>query len=325
MFRHFYQDGPYLEIFNTQDKTLLSKWKLPARGRKEFDDKARTYVYCLQGSTTTSKIELRKESRKGSGLVQPYVVFQFLVPHDGDFSVEISIVCRSQNRRIFLSTSQKTTNATPLRAMIPLKFELKGIWKNLCIDVINLVSGFWKDEMFLCLESISVGGTFSLKRIFTMKYFVTQSVTSAEWKRLFYNRIPKFLHLPHFLPQEVLLISVETIDYDPSQGKKSKPGNKSGNETNRPKHYTLAGRYSTESLPCPVTCDLEMRLNRQHSRSQSYNEFYPIAKGSYIIINPLKQADHYGMPSQDENEVSAMSAKKIFKDASWGAVDKRRL
>ena len=43
-------------------------------------------------------------------------------------------------------------------------------WMNLCIDVSSLVMELFKGQSFKTLDSLVIGGTFSLRRIFTTKF-----------------------------------------------------------------------------------------------------------------------------------------------------------
>lgn len=104
-------------------------------------------------------------------LVQRYVVLQINVPSSGRLALELAVVdgggCR---RRIQLSTSLREISASPLNARVPLAGVLvTDQWVNLCVDVVSMVTGLFKGQSFKSLEGISLGGTCSLRRVFTLR------------------------------------------------------------------------------------------------------------------------------------------------------------
>jgi hypothetical protein len=50
MFKHAYHGGPAVEVFSTQGKNPLEKWKVSgAAPSKVFDSQMKGYIYSLDG------------------------------------------------------------------------------------------------------------------------------------------------------------------------------------------------------------------------------------------------------------------------------------
>ncbi len=61
------------------------------------------------------------------GLVQPYLVFQFMVPDGARVAIDLGVVDSSgSRRRIQMSTSQREIAVTPLNARVPLSGVIIG-------------------------------------------------------------------------------------------------------------------------------------------------------------------------------------------------------
>ncbi|KND00348.1 uncharacterized protein SPPG_04671 [Spizellomyces punctatus DAOM BR117] len=68
------------------------------------------------------------------------------------------------HKRFFLSTTAKTTKITALHMTLPFPHLVRGKWINLCLDL----SSFLSDRTFRCLDTLCVGGTVRIRRIFTV-------------------------------------------------------------------------------------------------------------------------------------------------------------
>ncbi|KAF7250065.1 hypothetical protein EYD10_04635 [Varanus komodoensis] len=68
------QGGPFVEIFSAQGKNPGTNWKVfgsPSVIGKEFDKEVKGFVFVLEGSSQTNKMQLPKETRQNpSGLPQ---------------------------------------------------------------------------------------------------------------------------------------------------------------------------------------------------------------------------------------------------------------
>ncbi|KAM6169798.1 protein CFAP20DC isoform 1-T1 [Rhynchocyon petersi] len=174
MFKNEYQGGAFVEIFSAQGKNPGAKWKIfgsPSVIWKEFDKEVKSFVFVLEGSSQTNKIQLPKESRQILGLIQRFLVLQIYVPLGQDFSTELLITDLGNiKRRLYLSTVHKELSSTPLHAKIPLFMIKRKIWCNLCIDLVAFTSEIFKGAVFQSLDGITVSANCKLRKIFTLKF-----------------------------------------------------------------------------------------------------------------------------------------------------------
>ncbi|XP_010966608.1 uncharacterized protein C3orf67 homolog isoform X5 [Camelus ferus] len=173
MFKNEYQGGAFVEIFSAQGKNPGAKWKIlgsPSVIWKEFDKEVKSFVFILEGSSQTNKIQLPKENKQILGLIQRFLVLQIYIPVGQDFSTELLITdLRNIKRRLYLSTVHKELSSTPLHAKIPLFMIKRKIWCNLCIDLVAFTSEIFKGAVFQSLDGITVSANCKLRKIFTLK------------------------------------------------------------------------------------------------------------------------------------------------------------
>nr|XP_028575415.1 uncharacterized protein C3orf67 homolog isoform X7 [Podarcis muralis] len=173
MFKNEYQGGPFVEIFSAQGKNPGMKWKVsgsPSVIGKEFDKQVKGFVFVLEGSSQTNKMQIPKETRQALGLIQQFLVLQIYVPLGQDFSTELLITDLGNiKRRLYLSTIHKELSVTPLHAKIPLFMIKRKIWCNLCIDLVAFTSEIFKGAVFQSLDGIIVSANCKLRKIFTLK------------------------------------------------------------------------------------------------------------------------------------------------------------
>ncbi|XP_049894174.1 uncharacterized protein C3orf67 homolog isoform X1 [Epinephelus moara] len=171
MFRNNYQGGAVVEVFSGQGKDPVAKWKLcggPSAIHKEFNKEVKGFVYCLEGSSQTVKMQMPESGKTSLGLLQRFLVLQVNIPQSKDFSVELVITDSERlKRRLHLSTVYKELSATPLHAKIPFVGLKRSIWSTLCIDLVSITDELFKG--FLTLDGITLFATCKVRRIFTMK------------------------------------------------------------------------------------------------------------------------------------------------------------
>ncbi|KAF6098708.1 hypothetical protein HJG60_001835 [Phyllostomus discolor] len=173
MFKNEYQGGAFVEIFSAQGKNPGAKWKIlgsPSVIWKEFDKEVKSFVFVLEGSSQTNKIQLPKENKQILGLIQRFLVLQIYIPLGQDFSTELLITDLGNiKRRLYLSTVHKELSSTPLHAKIPLFMIKRKIWCNLCIDLVAFTTEIFKGAVFQSLDGIIVSANCKLRKIFTLK------------------------------------------------------------------------------------------------------------------------------------------------------------
>ncbi|KAG2526255.1 hypothetical protein BBO99_00001211 [Phytophthora kernoviae] len=151
----YFQGGEFVELLSAQGKAPAASWKLQGKISKTFDKSIKGNTFQLDGSSET-KMQLPKITSSSLGLAQRFVVLQLLVPFTRSFSVEI---CFSDFQKLPLDTGD-----------LP-----RDQWMNLVFDLQALSEVYFPDTGFRSMESICVGGSCRLKRIFTMKDAPTPS------------------------------------------------------------------------------------------------------------------------------------------------------
>ncbi|XP_027443421.1 protein CFAP20DC isoform X9 [Zalophus californianus] len=188
MFKNEYQGGAFVEIFSAQGKNPGAKWKIlgsPSVIWKEFDKEVKSFVFVLEGSSQTNKIQLPKENKQILGLIQRFLVLQIYIPLGQDFSTELLITDLGNiKRRLYLSTVHKELSSTPLHAKIPLFMIKRKIWCNLCIDLVAFTSEIFKGAVFQSLDGIIVSANCKLRKIFTLKCKPKDTADKDEMKKL---------------------------------------------------------------------------------------------------------------------------------------------
>ncbi|XP_040014582.1 uncharacterized protein C3orf67 homolog isoform X1 [Xiphias gladius] len=135
---------------------------------QEYDKEVKGFVYCLEGSSQTVKMQMPENGKMSLGLLQRFLVLQVNIPQCKDFSIELMITDSEHlKRRLHLSTVHKELTATLLHAKIPFVGLKRNIWSTLYIDVVSFTAELFKG--FLTLDGITLFATCKVRRIFTMK------------------------------------------------------------------------------------------------------------------------------------------------------------
>uniref|UniRef100_W5MWS1 CFAP20 domain containing n=1 Tax=Lepisosteus oculatus TaxID=7918 RepID=W5MWS1_LEPOC len=213
MFKNEYQGGPVVDIFSAQGKDPMAKWKVfgsQAAIWKEFDKEVKSFVYVLEGSSQTNKMQMPKDSKMALGLTQRYLILQMYVPLGNDFTTELMITdLGNLKRRLYLSTVHKEVSATPLHAKIPLSCLKRSIWCNVCIDLVSFTSEIFKGAAFLSLDGIIISATCRLRKIFTMKLQPQGLLDDEECGPT--DIIPRICQLPADVQHVTQLINMNTL------------------------------------------------------------------------------------------------------------------
>ncbi|XP_058845585.1 protein CFAP20DC-like [Acipenser ruthenus] len=185
MFKNEYQGGPFVEIFSAQGKDPVAKWKLCGSQSicKDFDKEVKSFVYVLEGSSQTNRMQLPKDSkmaRKCGNLCEQQLKPFWTDPEILDSSDFCTPGKRLLNRindnrfgqyqvKIVLINHLQELSATPLHAKVPLSSIKRNIWCNICIDLVSFISEIFKGTAFLSLDGIIVSASCKLRKVFTMK------------------------------------------------------------------------------------------------------------------------------------------------------------
>uniref|UniRef100_A0A8D0DV36 CFAP20 domain containing n=1 Tax=Salvator merianae TaxID=96440 RepID=A0A8D0DV36_SALMN len=212
MFKNEYQGGPFVEIFSAQGKNPGKKWKIfgsPSVVGKEFDKEVKGFVFVLEGSSQTNRMQLPKETRQNLGLIQQFLVLQIYVPLGQDFSTELLITDLGNiKRRLYLSTVHKELSVTPLHAKIPLFMIRRKIWCNLCIDLVAFTSEIFKGAVFQSLDGIIISANCKLRKIFTLKSKPLDTADEADGPT---DSIPRACQLNSDVPQVTQVLNMRKL------------------------------------------------------------------------------------------------------------------
>ncbi|XP_054831323.1 protein CFAP20DC isoform X2 [Eublepharis macularius] len=212
MFKNEYQGGPFVEIFSAQGKNPGTKWKIfgsPSVIGKEFDKEVKSFVFVLEGSSQTNKMQLPKEMRQTLGLIQQFLVLQIYVPLGQDFSTELLITDLGNiKRRLYLSTVHKELSVTPLHAKIPLFMIKRKTWCNLCVDLVAFTSEIFKGAVFQSLDGIIVSANCKLRKIFTLKSKPLDTADEVDGPT---DAIPRACQLNSDVPQITQLLNMNKL------------------------------------------------------------------------------------------------------------------
>ncbi|XP_030828157.1 uncharacterized protein LOC100893930 isoform X1 [Strongylocentrotus purpuratus] len=310
MFKNEFQGGPFVEVFSSQGKEPLSKWKLSGQTsiHKLFDKDCKSYIHTLEGASTTTKIQLPKDTKQALVLIQRYLVIQSFVPLGQDFSMELGVTDMGNNkRRLFFSTAQKETSATPLHAKVPLTIIKRAIWLNLTVDMVSLVGEMFRGQTFKSLDTIIISACCKLRKIFTLKdqppdttdddesYDCTPSTNSAAN----ISSVPKACQFTSDFPHHTQVLSMSKLRHAEFKlrGDGSRPSSSSEPDLNsslrakddRPKHIAFGTKvYAPKTSSGRKVSARERegsgssgsRTSRSsHSRSQASDDPPPSARG----------------------------------------------
>ena len=173
MFSYCYHIGESIEIYNSQDKNLLSKWGFIGKHSKIYDPNLHNYEMVLS-TGNLSKMEIPKNSsnnkNKSLSLFQGFIVFQLYLFTSKQLTIEVAISdTTNAKRRLIFSTNNIDLVINQLHCRIPIfKFPV-GRWVNLSIDVLSFVSKCYKNLTFRSVDYISLSMSGKVRYIFTMR------------------------------------------------------------------------------------------------------------------------------------------------------------
>ncbi|XP_014778712.1 protein CFAP20DC isoform X1 [Octopus bimaculoides] len=220
MYKNEYQGGSFFEIFSSQGKDATANWKLVGGSgiRKIYEKEVKGYIYNLEGSTSTTKMILPKDSRQSLVLIQHFLIFQLFLGRGQDFSLELGLIDLGNNkRRILLSTAQREIQCTPLHAKVPLLKIKRGVWINLCVDLVSAVNDLWKNQTFKAVDIITVSASCRLRRIFTMKlppYETPDENEDVGNCQLEFDYIPKQCQFVNDVQTSTQIINIRKIQHE---------------------------------------------------------------------------------------------------------------
>ena len=173
MFSNYYHLGNTIELYNTQNKSLCSKWHFIGKHSKLFDPSLRCYEMILS-TGNLSKMEIPENKKnakiKTLSLFQGYIVFQLYLFTSKQLSIELAISdTTNAKRRLIFSSNNDNLVINQLHCRIPIFNFPIGRWVNLSIDILSFVSECFRNLTFRSVDYISLSMSGKVRYIFTMR------------------------------------------------------------------------------------------------------------------------------------------------------------
>ncbi|KAI8620447.1 Cilia/flagella-associated protein 20/WDR90/C3orf67 [Chytriomyces sp. MP71] len=145
MFKSAFQGGPSFEVFSCQgsSSSAILNWRIQNKQfvRKEYEKDVKGYCYSCEKS---GKLSFPKDDKQSAYLIQPYLILQTFVSVGQHMSLEICVSDLNQTkRRFFTSTAAREIKNTALHVTLPIGFMKRGVWLNLCFDLLSLVRRYF--------------------------------------------------------------------------------------------------------------------------------------------------------------------------------------
>ncbi|KAL4474723.1 hypothetical protein ABPG72_002316 [Tetrahymena utriculariae] len=174
MFQNAYQGGTHVEIYDAKvnkdkEKSYANLYRMttPQGYSKVFDKDIKGYIYSIDGHST--KMRFPKEDKIDLCIVQHFLVLQIYLPFGSPWNLEIGIAdTQKVNRRINLVSALNKIETKYFHVKVPNYIIRRGEWLNLSIDVNSFMEA-WKGTTFRSIDSITIGSTCRIRRIFSMK------------------------------------------------------------------------------------------------------------------------------------------------------------
>lgn len=190
MLRNEFQGGNYFEVLNPpaggKSVALNEKWQMKGFA-KEYDSVVRGFVFssnksickasfpALQSSGRVLASSSAGHARKAC-LVQPVLILQLYISggSQNPFQLELGVTDTtpgSSTFRIHLSTAVRELKKTVLHALVPIPPSelVYNQWMTLCVNLLEITRFLFPSKTYRSLDSISINGAFSLRRVFTVK------------------------------------------------------------------------------------------------------------------------------------------------------------
>jgi len=179
MFKNSYQSGSSFPLFNVTDKKSHDNWYFTSNIKKAYDKSLKGYAIILKHN---SKLCAPSNRNLNLYLIQPFLVFQILVLDKRYFSLEIAVTdMEGTKRRLYFHNGTQVhecaaVTVQPLHAKIEHDLVVEGEWLNLQIDVQSFVEPCFKQANFRSIDNITVCGDCRLRRVFTTKHQLPESL-----------------------------------------------------------------------------------------------------------------------------------------------------
>ena len=168
MFDGTYQGGAAVDVFSAGGSNPTSNWKVSGQVQRVYDKSVKGYVFQCEGGAV-AKMQLPKDERRLLGLMQPYLVLQLTVRDEAVRPRALHLRHhQGPSARPLLDELPRAVR-TPLHTRLPLSSLQRDVWLNLTFDLVELVGTNFPGATFARLESLSLGSSCKVRRIFTLR------------------------------------------------------------------------------------------------------------------------------------------------------------
>jgi hypothetical protein len=160
-------------VFGTTGSNTLQQlgMKNAKQVKKEFEKDIKSFVVSVEGqSFHTSHIQLPKDEKSNLNLMHRYLLLQLNVLKGTNFHIELRVRdTKQQKHRLIFSTNFSHTQKNTMHTQLPLgEYFIGNSWINACFDLADLCEHVLECK-YHCLDTIIIGPTCKLRKIFTMK------------------------------------------------------------------------------------------------------------------------------------------------------------
>mmetsp|Transcript_10007 Transcript_10007/g.22960 ORF Transcript_10007/g.22960 Transcript_10007/m.22960 type:complete len:771 (-) Transcript_10007:74-2386(-) len=334
MYSTAFQGGPHFEVLTTQGRNPTEHWKLTGKINKEYDKSVLGFVFDCDGGTSV-KMQVPKDPKQSLALVQRYLVLQGQVGKV--FSMELNL-SDSENgkRRIVLSTAvTKFTTVSPVHVRVPFGVARKGVWLNLCLDLVDLVQGCFPSASFFCIDSITIFPSIKLRRVFTLRKCPPDS--SGDEERLGIrpesddmDEIHKTLEYPDKVMYFTQVISMAKIKADcrgaslptpgsSAQSRRTTPGGTPGGAASGGEgkaHIAFGSKYRGSGGDSTISPGATPGVGRSKREGKSYNRAATLDASGFSSNGASGGSSH--TPSRPKTETAVRTAAEAGRARAAG-------
>ena len=167
MLPNFNNYGNCYELYSSSSD-ILKYWKLKGIILKQYEPHSNTSYHCLNFDGV-SMICMPIQEKFRLQIINPLLLFQFMLIIDKSLSIEISIRDHyDTKRRIIITSTIQKPQITTYNAKIPILNYPINIWSNLLIDFNKLTEQCFEMQNFKCIDSIKISGSLKIRKIYSV-------------------------------------------------------------------------------------------------------------------------------------------------------------
>ena len=167
MLPNFNNYGNCYELYSSSSD-ILKYWNLKGLILKEYEPHSNTSYHSLS-SDGFSNICIPIQEKFKLQIINPLLLFQFMLTNDKIISIEINIRDNyDTKRRIFITSTIQKPQISTYNAKIPILNYPFDIWSNLLIDISKLTEQCFEMQNFKCIDRIKLSGSLKIRKIYSV-------------------------------------------------------------------------------------------------------------------------------------------------------------